>query len=155
MTFASKSFVHYGNMCTKKRAKIWRETILFDLGRIILFLAYVEENVGIEFYKKYVSKAWNKDFQREDAFGRTAWRAITKTYWEARAKNFKALSDEIFKEFISHDPAKHLEGIKYLISYSRELHWEINDRLVSFNHLSTPAEKMATEFKDKQEEVAA
>ena len=155
MTFASRSFVHYGNMCSKKKARIWRETILFDLGRIILFLAYLEENVGLEFYKNFVSKVWNKDFQREDGFGRTAWRAIVKTYWEARAKNFKVLSDEIYNEFIAKDIPKHLEGIRYLLSYTRELHWEINDRLVSFNHLSNSAEKMASEFKNNQKEKAA
>lgn len=155
MGFASKSFVHYGNMCTKKKARIWRETILFDLGRIILFLSYLDENSGIEFYKNYVSRAWRRDFQREDGFGRTAWRSIVRTYWEAKAKNFKNLSDEIFNEFITQDLAKHLEGINYLLSYSRELHWEINDRLVSFNHFSKAAEKMAIEYKHKQKENAA
>ncbi len=155
MIFSSKSFLHYGNMCSKKKVSIWRETVLFDLGRIILFLAYVDENIGIEFYKKFVSKAWSRDFRRDDKFGRTAWRAIVKTYWEARAKNFKALSNEIYNEFIVHDGPKHLEGIKYLLSYSRELHWEINDRLVSFNHLSKAAEKMATEFQDSQKEKVA
>ncbi|MFI5390891.1 MAG: hypothetical protein ACHQYQ_05970, partial [Bacteriovoracales bacterium] len=68
---------------------------------------------------------------------------------------FKLLSDKIFQDFITLDASKHLEGITYLLSYSRELHWEINDRLVSFNHLSTPAEKMAIEFKAGQEEKAA
>ncbi len=155
MAFASRSFIHYGNMCSRKKAKIWRETILFDLGRIILFLAYLEEKVGMEFYENYVSKAWKRDFQREDGFGRAAWRSLVKTYWEAKAKNFKLLSEKIFKDFITSDATKHLEGINYLLSYSRELHWEINDRLVNFNHLSSPAEKMAVDFKASQEEKVA
>ncbi len=155
MSFASKSFIHYGNMCSRKRAKIWRETILFDLGRIILFLAYVEEEIGIEFYENFVARAWRRDFQREDSFGKTAWRAIIKTYWEAKAKNFKKLSEKILNDFVSKDISKHIESIKYLLSYSRELHWEINDRLVSFNHLSSAAEKIAKEFKNTTEEKAA
>ena len=60
--------------------------------------------------------------------------------------NFNSYYDPNLKE----DRVKHNESLNYLFTYVRALHWEINDRLLSFNHLSTDAERLAKEYQAKE-----
>lgn len=150
MGFAAKSFIHYGKMVTKKKASIWKETIMFDLGRIILFFGFVDERFGVDFLNDFAGTVWKKEYKREDQNSKIAWRAIVKTYWEAQSKGFKTLSTNIFDQYLKEDQVKHNVTLNYLFSYVRVLHWEINDRLLSFNHLSTDAERLAKEYQQKE-----
>jgi len=150
MGFAARSFIHYGNMVSKKKQLIWKETILFDLGRIILFFGFVDERFGVDFLNDFAGTIWKKEYKRDDQLSKVAWRAIVKTYWEAQSKGFKNLSNTIFEEYLKEDRVKHNETLSYLLGFRRELHWEINDRLLSFNHFSVEAERLAKEYQAKE-----
>ena len=150
MGFAARSYIHYGTMVSKKKHIIWKETILFDLGRIILFFGFVDERFGVDFLNDFAGTLWKKEYKKEDQNSKVAWRAIVKTYWEAQSKGFKNLSKTIFDEYLKEDRIKHNQTLNYLLAYKRVLHWEINDRLLSFNHLSDDAERLAKEFQAKE-----
>ncbi|RLA62201.1 MAG: hypothetical protein DRQ88_08505 [Epsilonproteobacteria bacterium] len=150
MGFAARSFIHYGKMVSKKKQLIWKETIMFDLGRIILFFGFVDERFGVGFLNDFAGTVWRKEYKRDDKISKVAWRAIVKTYWEAQSKGLKSLSSTIFEEYLKDDRIKHHETINYLLSHVRELHWEINDRLLSFNHLSSDAGRLAREYQSSE-----
>jgi hypothetical protein len=150
MGFAARSFIHYGIMVSKKKQLIWKETILFDLGRIILFFGFVDERFGVDFLNDFAGTIWKKEYKRDDQISKVAWRAIVKTYWEAQSKGFKNLSNEIYEKYLKEDKVRHNDSLNYLFTYIRPLHWEINDRLLSFNHMSENAEKLAKEYQAKE-----
>jgi len=150
MGFAARSFIHYGKMVSKKKHLIWKETIMFDLGRIILFFGFVDERFGVDFLNDFAGTIWKKEYKREDQLSKVAWRAIVKTHWEAQSKGFKNLANQIYENYLKEDRVKHNESLNYLFTYVRALHWEINDRLLSFNHLSTDAERLAKEYQAKE-----
>ena len=150
MGFAARSFIHYGKMVSKKKHLIWKETIMFDLGRIILFFGFVDERFGVDFLKDFAGTIWKKEYKRDDQISKVAWRAIVKTHWEAQSKGFKNLAKEIYETYLKEDRVKHNESLNYLFGHVRALHWEINDRLLSFNHLSDDAERLAKEYQTKE-----
>lgn len=149
LTFAIKSFIFYGKMAEKANLKNCSEAILFDLGRILLFMGYKDEELAMAFLKDHAGPVWRLHMKRNDHLGDVAWRSIVKTYWEARGKGYTLLGKIMFAGYIIDDEKKHKSSLEKLFQHDRTLFLEINDRLISFSHFSTNAENMARDFYDK------
>lgn len=149
LTFSIKSFINYGNMAEDAYLKNCAEAILFDLGRILLFMGYKDEELAMDFLKEHAGPVWKIHMKRDNHLGNVAWRSIVKTYWEARGKGYTLLAKIMFASFIISDEKMHKRSLFKLFEHDRSLFVEINDRLISFSHFSTNAEKMARDFYDK------
>jgi hypothetical protein len=76
---------------------------------------------------------------------KVGWRTLLRTHWEARARGLKEAADAIYWRFLA-DEAIHREQLELLLEENRELHYEFNDRLMRFAHLSVAAEAEAQAF---------
>jgi hypothetical protein len=70
---------------------------------------------------------------------------LVRLHWEARAANLLRLADHLLRECLREN-APHREQISRALSDNRELHFEFNDRLMRFAHLSSAAETLARGF---------
>ncbi len=147
MTFATQSFIHYADVARKKNMPVALEVVLFDIGRIILYFAYEDEDIAIKYVNNYVLKNFDQELLKQSSFSDIYFRAMTKTYWESKGKGFERLSKTIFSDLIANE-AKHIQALESLLSFKRSLHWEFNDRLLSFAHLSDNAHAIAEKFYD-------
>jgi len=145
MTFATQSFIHYADVARKRNMPVALETVLFDIGRIILYFAYEDEELAIKYINNYILKNFDQDLLKESSYSDIYYRAMTKTYWESKGKGFDRLSKTIFSDLIANE-AKHMKALKGLLAFKRSLHWEFNDRLLSFAHLSDNAQAIAEKF---------
>lgn len=145
MVFAIESYIHYGNIAFNNQMYNAKETVLFDISRIVIFIAYQNENLAIEIFTKYIGPALENDFSKDHEITNAAWRSITKTYWESVSKRCYKLADIIHNKYLS-DDKKHIESLDYLFAQKYILHWELNDRLLSFANMSAGAKSAALEY---------
>lgn len=144
LNFATRSFLHYGEIASKNNRTVALETILFDLGRIILYFSYESEELAIHFIRSSILKNMDTSYF-ESKVGPIYYRTMTKAYWEALARKNNDLATIIFSEFIK-DHRYLQKSTNQLLRYTRNLHWELNDRLLSFSHMSDHACRLATEY---------
>lgn len=149
MKFATKSFIHYADVARKKNMPVALETVLFDIGRIILYFAYEEEEIAIRYIENYILKFFDQNQLKESSFSDIYFTAMTKTYWESKGKGFEMLAKTINSSLIANEE-KHLKALKSILCFDRHLHWEFNDRLLSFAFLSDNAREMANEYVSNQ-----
>jgi hypothetical protein len=149
MNFATRSFIHYADVARRKNMPVALETVLFDIGRIILYFAYEEEEIAINYIDNYVLKFIDQNLLKESSLSDIYFIAMVKTYWESKGKGFEMLSKTINSSLIANDE-KHLKALKSILQFNRTLHWEFNDRLLSFACLSENARNLATEYVDNQ-----
>lgn len=145
MTFATQSFIHYADVARRRNMPVALETVLFDIGRIILYFSYEDEDLAIRYVNNYILKNFDQDLLKESSYSDIYFTAMTKTYWESKGKGFDRLSKTIFSDLIANE-AKHMKALKKLLEFKRSLHWEFNDRLLSFAHLSDNAHALAEKF---------
>lgn len=149
MNFATKSFIHYAEVARKKNMPVALETVLFDIGRIILYFAYEAEDIAINYIQNYILKYIDQESLKESSLSDIYYVAMVKTYWESKGKGFEQLSKTINSSLISNEK-KHLKALKRVLDFNRTLHWEFNDRLLSFTCLSDNARELATNYSNAQ-----
>ncbi len=144
MNEAVRHLLHYGKMAKKTKLAFGIDTVLFDLGDILLALAQQDEYTALTFLHIYAGPAWLETAHEDGPEANSAWRSIIRVYWETRARDYVLLAETLQSEFL--DEAKHRHLLKKIIEDNRPLHWEYNDRLMRFAYLTPEAEKLAASY---------
>ena len=99
----------------------------------------------MELVQAWAGPVWQEAIAPDSTMKKVGWRTLLRTYWEARSRGLKEVADAIYWRFLS-DEAIHREQLELLLEENRELHYEFNDRLMRFAHLSPAAEAQAQAF---------
>jgi hypothetical protein len=136
------SFFHYGTLAKNSRMPSCKETSLFDLGHIILFMSYDDEDMAISYIDKKLKSYIKNELQMIDTSRISMRIALVKTYLELKSKHFDDIADYIEEQFLK-DVNDCKNEIDKLLKQRRILHWEFNDRLINYSYLSAPAQGLA------------
>ncbi len=142
---ALRHLMHYARLAAKVGLHFAFETVVYDLGELALSLGRRNEEHAVELIQAWSGPVWQEAIAPDSAMKKVGWRALLRTHWEARALGLKEVADAIYWRFLS-DEAIHREQLELLLEDNRELHYEFNDRLMRFAHLSPAAEAEAQAF---------
>jgi len=145
---ATQHLLHYGNLSTKLGLRFGLETVVYDLGELVLNLAKHDEPRAVELVQVWVNPLWQDALAAGSALQKVAWRTLIRVYWEARAQGLDELKEVVYWRFLS-DETIHREHAELVLDDNRELHFEFNDRLMRFAYLSPEAEALAREFTEE------
>lgn len=138
--------LHYGRMAHGLDLHFALETVVYDLGELALGLAAPEPERALTVVQDWAGPLWRHCMGEGSPFLRkAAWRALIRVHWEARAQGAAALADWLSREFLQYG-APHREQLGRILADNRDLHYEFNDRLMRFAHLSKEAEGLARGF---------
>jgi len=142
---AARHLLHYARLASRQGLHFAYETVVYDLGELVLSLGREHEEEAAELIQAWAGPVWQECIAQEGGPRKAGWRALLRTHWEARARGLKAIADAIFWRFLT-DEAIHREQLEMLLEDNRELHYEFNDRLMRFAHLSPEAVAEAQAF---------
>lgn len=137
--------IHYGTLAARAGLGFGLETVVYDIGELVLNLGKQAEERAVQIVQVHAGPLWQDALNQEGHMRKTAWRTLLRLYWEARVLQLGQLSEAIFWRFLS-DEAVHREQLELILDENRELHYEFNDRLMRFAHLSEEAESSARTF---------
>ncbi len=141
----ARHLIHYARMASRQGLHFAFETVVYDLGELVLSLGRTQEERAVELIQAYAGPVWQDCLSLESGMTKVGWRTVLRTYWEARSLGLKEVSDAIYWRFLT-DEAIHREQLEMLLEDNRELHYEFNDRLMRFAHLSPRAVEVAQAF---------
>ncbi len=147
---AAQNLIHYGRVASREKLHFGFETVIYDLGELILSLGRYREAAAIELLEVWVGPLWQECLDNP-ALRKVAWRTLARTYWEVKALGLEQLTSAIYWRYLS-DRAVHQEQLEILLEENRELHFEFNDRLMRFAHVSPAAVELAQDFLMRGEE---
>lgn len=142
---AAQHLVRYGNLAAKQGLPFGLETIVYDLGELVLSLGLYDEERALELVRLWAGPLWQESIDQGSQMKKVGWRALLRVFWEAKALNLQRLTEAIYWRYLS-DETIHREQVEMAIDENRELHYEFNDRLMHFAHLSPAAEELARQF---------
>jgi len=142
---AARHFIHYGRMAARQKLHFAFETVVYDLGELVLSLGRLDEERAVELIQAWAGPVWQDCLSMDGGLKKVGWRTVLRTHWEARALGLKEITDAIYWRFLT-DEAIHREQLEMLLEDNRELHYEFNDRLMRFAHLSPRAVAEAQAF---------
>lgn len=142
---ATRHLLHYARLAARQGIAFAFETVIYDLGELVLSLARRDEAAAVELVQAWAGPVWQEAIAPDSAMKKVGWRTLLRTHWEARAAGLKEVAEAIFWRFLA-DEAIHREQLELLLEEDRELHYEFNDRLMRFAHLSPPAWQQAQAF---------
>jgi hypothetical protein len=142
---SARHLMHYAHMASRQGLLFAFETVVYDLGELILSLGRLNEERAGELIQAWAGPVWQECIAPDSGVRKVGWRALLRTHWEARASGLKEVADAIYWRFLT-DEAIHREQLELLLEDNRELHYEFNDRLMRFAHLSPVAEAEAKAF---------
>lgn len=145
MLDTTRHLIHYARMAARQGLDFAYETVVYDLGELVLSLGTQQEDCAVELIQAWAGPVWQEAITQEGGMKRVGWRTLLRTYWEARTLGLKEVADAIFWRFLA-DEAIHREQLELLIEENRELHYEFNDRLMRFAYLSPAAAAGAQAF---------
>jgi hypothetical protein len=142
---AARHLLHYARLAARQGLLFAFETVVYDLGELVLSIGRLDEERAVELIQAWAGPVWQEAIAQDSGMKKVGWRALLRTYWEARALGLKEAADAIYWRFLA-DEAIHREQLELLLEENRELHYEFNDRLMRFAHLSPAAEAEAQAF---------
>lgn len=142
---AAQHLLHYGRMAARTGLYFGIETVIFDLGELILSLAPRNEERAVELVQAWAGPLWQEAIEQGSLMRKVGWRTLLRVYWEARALGLAQLADALYWRYLS-DAAIHKEQLEMVLDENRELHFEFNDRLMRFAYISPAAEAEARAF---------
>lgn len=142
---AAQHLLHYGNLSAQQGLHFGLETVIYDMGEMVLSLGSHHEDRAVELFQTWAGPLWQDAIAPNSAMQKAGWRVIVKVYWEAKARHLERLAESLFWRFLS-DETIHREHVELILDENRELHYEFNDRLMRFAHLSPEAEGLARQF---------
>jgi len=145
MDEATRHLLHYARMGAREGLPFAMETVTYDLGELVLSLGRVAEPRAVELIQSWAGPLWQECITQGGGLRKVGWRALLRTHWEAKVLGMKEVADAIYWRFLN-DAAIHREQLELLLEENRELHFEFNDRLMRFAHLSPQAEAEAQAF---------
>lgn len=141
---AAQHLLHYGHSAVRQGMNFGLETVVYDMGELTLCLGRRNEEHAVDLVQTYAGPLW-QDTMNDEKTRKIAWRTVLRVYWESKALGLKELSDAIYYRFLT-DDAIHREQLELALLENRELHYEFNDRLMRFAHLSPKAHELAEAF---------
>ncbi len=145
MNSSTRHLIHYGRMAGRQGPDFGLETVLYDVGELVLSVGRRSEDAALGLAGQLAGGLLMEHADQPGPRARVAWRALVRLYWEARAANLTRLAEYLSRECLK-DAAPHREQIGKALSDNRELHFEFNDRLMRFAYLSPAAEALARGF---------
>jgi hypothetical protein len=145
---AARHLVHYGRLAARQGLHFAMETIVYDVGELVLSLGAHDEEGAVELVQAWAGPLWLESIGQDSLMKKVGWRTLLRAYWEARALGLKELGDAIYWRFLT-DETIHREQLELVLDENRELHYEFNDRLMRFAHLSREAEILAHAFTEQ------
>jgi len=115
------------------------------MGELVLSLGRHDEERAVELVQAWAGPLWQDAIDRGSLMKKVGWRTLIRVYWEAKALGLEDLASSLYWRYLS-DEAIHREQVELLLDENRELHFEFNDRLMRFAHLSPEAEAKARDF---------
>lgn len=141
---AAQNLIHYGRVAARSKLHFGFETVIYDLGELILSLGRYREDAAMELLEVWVGPLWQESLE-DPTLRKVAWRTLTRTYWEVKVLGLESLATAIYWRYLS-DSAVHREQLEVMLEENRELHFEFNDRLMRFAHFSPAAVERAQAF---------
>ena len=142
---AAQHLIHYAKMAHKLGLYFAMETVMYDMGETVLSLARRDQDRAVELFQAWAGPLWQDSIDGGTHMRKIAWRAIIRVYWEARVLELSALTETLYWRYLS-DETIHREQLEMVLDENRELHYEFNDRLMRFAHLSPAAEALGWAF---------
>jgi len=142
---AVRHLMHYARLASRQGLLFAYETVVYDLGELVLSIGRQDEERAVELIQAWAGPVWQEAIAQDSGMKKVGWRTLLRTHWEAKAMGLKEASDAIYWRFLT-DEAIHREQLELLLEENRELHYEFNDRLMRFAHLSPAAEAEAQAF---------
>lgn len=137
--------IHYGRMAARSGLAFGQETVVFDMGELLLRLAEWDEPAAVDLLLTQVGPLWQEGVGQDSLLRKVAWKSLIRAHYEARVAGREALAEAIFWHYLS-DEAIHREQLEMVLADNRELNFEFNERMLRFAHLSGAAEARAREF---------
>jgi hypothetical protein len=145
MLSATEQLLHYGKMAQKQGLHFGLETVLYDLGELVLSLARKDEPLAMDLVRMFAGPLWQESIAAGSLKRKVGWRTLLRVHWEARVAGLEALAELLHWSYLFDDTI-HREQLQWVLDENRELHFEFNDRLMRFAHLSQEAEALARKF---------
>ena len=145
---AARHLLHYGKMAARQGLYFGMETVVFDLGELVLSLARHDEPRAVELVQVWAGPLWQDAISQGSTMQKVGWRTLIRLYWEAKSLGLEQLSEAVYWRYLA-DETIHREQAEMVLDENRELHFEFNDRLMRFAHLSPPAEALARAFAEE------
>jgi hypothetical protein len=145
---ATQHLLHYGKLAAKQGLHFGLETVVYDLGELVLSLARHDEPRAVELVQVWAGPLWQDAIAQGSAMQKVGWRTLIRLYWEAKAAGLEQLTEVVYWRYLS-DETIHREHVEMVLDENRELHFEFNDRLMRFAHLSPAAEELARAFSEE------
>lgn len=142
---AAQHLLHYGSIAARLELHFGLETVVYDMGELVLSLGRHDEERAVELVQAWAGPLWQDAIDRGSLMKKVGWRTLIRVYWEAKAHGLEDLASALYWRYLS-DEAIHREQVELVLDENRELHFEFNDRLMRFAHLSPEAEAMARDF---------
>jgi hypothetical protein len=142
---AAQHLLHYGKLAARESLHFGLETVVYDMGELILSLARHDEKRAVELVQAWAGPLWQDAIDRGSLMKKVGWRTLVRVYWEAKALDLEELASSLYWRYLS-DEAIHREQLELVLDENRELHFEFNDRLMRFAHLSPKAKLKARNF---------
>jgi len=142
---AAQHLLHYGKIAVRQGLYFGLETVVYDLGELVLSLGRHDQERAVELVQAWAGPLWQESIDQNSTMKKVGWRTLIRVYWEAKALDLEELANSIYWRYLS-DEAIHREQVELVLDENRELHFEFNDRLMRFAHLSPAAEEKAREF---------
>jgi len=142
---AAEQLLHYGNLAAKQELHFGLETVLYDLGELVLCLAARNEALAMDLVRLHAGPLWQRSIAAGSQMRKVGWRTLLRVHWEARATGRQELAELLHWSYLFDDTI-HREQLEWVLDENRELHFEFNDRLMRFAHFSAPAEAEARAF---------
>ena len=137
--------IHYGRMAARTGLPFGLETVVYDMGELLIRMAARDEPTAVELLLTWAGPLWQESIDQGSLMKKVGWRALLRAHWEARVAGYEALAEAIFWHYLS-DEQIHREQLEMVLGDNRELNFEFNERMMKFGHLSPAAEEKAREF---------
>ena len=145
MFAAAEQLLHYGNLALKRNLHFGMETVLYDLGELVLCIARKDEALAMDLVRVSAGPLWHESIAAGSLKRKVGWRTLLRVHWEARASGLDRLAELLHWSYLFDDTI-HREQLQWVLDENRELHFEFNDRLMRFAHISPAAEALAEKF---------
>lgn len=144
---AAQQLLHYGRLAHKQGLHFGMETVLYDLGELVLSLAAEDEDLATDLVRETIGPLWQESIAAGSLMRKVGWRTLLRVHWEARATGCDRLAELLHWSYL-YDDTIHREQLEWVLDENRQLHFEFNDRLMRFAHISPAAERAAREFSE-------
>jgi hypothetical protein len=141
----AQHLIHYAKVANKVGLYFAMETVIYDMGEAVLSLARRHQEAAVELVQTWAGPLWQDSIDSDTHMRKVAWRVLIRLHWEAKALGLNALRECIYWRYLS-DVTIHKEQVELVLDENQELHYEFNDRLMRFAHLSPAAESLARTF---------